>query len=114
MMESGFGPYLAMVPSHGATVVTGFMDWWRRIDSSVVWQERIFLGLAIAYAVIAVIALVRFPPHNLILRALILASFGNFGLLGMRMCSYGVDCGAGLGLVGSSGDLLFYLVYVLV
>jgi hypothetical protein len=56
-MESGFGPFLAMVPQ--GAVVTGFMDWWRRIDSSVVWQERIFLGLAIAYAVIAVIALVQ-------------------------------------------------------
>jgi hypothetical protein len=56
-MESGFGPFLAMVPH--SPVVTGFMDWWRRIDSSLVWQERIFLGLAIAYAVIAVIALVQ-------------------------------------------------------
>lgn len=55
MMESGFGPFLVM--PHGA--VAGFMDWWRRIDASVFWQERIFLGLAIAYAVIAVIALVR-------------------------------------------------------
>jgi hypothetical protein len=34
------------------------MDWWRRIDESVEWQEHIFLGLAIAYAVIALIALV--------------------------------------------------------
>jgi hypothetical protein len=63
MMETGFAPYLAMAP-HGA--LTGFMDWWRRIDASVVWQERIFLGLAIAYAVIAVIALVR-PFFALIL-----------------------------------------------
>jgi hypothetical protein len=35
------------------------MDWWRRIDESVEWQEHIFLGLAIAYAVIALIALVQ-------------------------------------------------------
>jgi len=39
--------------------VAGFMDWWRRIDESVEWQEHIFLGLAIAYAVIALIALVQ-------------------------------------------------------
>lgn len=58
MMEPGFGPYLAMVPLYHAPIVTGFMDWWRSIDSNVIWQERIFLGLAIAYAVIAVIALV--------------------------------------------------------
>lgn len=59
MMEPGFGPYLAMVPLYHAPIVTGFMDWWHRIDSDVHWQERIFLGLAIAYAVIAVIALVQ-------------------------------------------------------
>jgi hypothetical protein len=54
-MESGFGLYLAMPVG----AVMGIADWWRRVDSSVLWQERIWLGLAIAYAVIAVIALVQ-------------------------------------------------------
>lgn len=54
MMEPGLLPG-GLLMQHA---VAGFMDWWRRIDESVEWQEHIFLGLAIAYAVIALIALV--------------------------------------------------------
>ena len=54
MMEPGLLP-VGLLTQHA---VAGFMDWWRRIDESVEWQEHIFLGLAIAYAVIALIALV--------------------------------------------------------
>lgn len=54
-MESASGPFLVM--PHGA--VSGIMDWWNWVDSSVLWQERIWLGLAIAYSLMSVIALVR-------------------------------------------------------
>ncbi|XP_024376630.1 tobamovirus multiplication protein 1 [Physcomitrium patens] len=54
-MESASGPFLVM--PHGA--VSGIMDWWNWVDSSVLWQERIWLGLAIAYSLMSVIALVQ-------------------------------------------------------
>ncbi|KAH9542546.1 hypothetical protein CY35_13G013700 [Sphagnum magellanicum] len=37
----------------------GIADWWRRVNASTAWQEHIFLGLAIAYAVIALVALIQ-------------------------------------------------------
>lgn len=42
----------------------GIADWWRRVNASTAWQEHIFLGLAIAYAVIALVVLVsHLYPH---------------------------------------------------
>jgi hypothetical protein len=52
--------------------VKGIANWWQEVNASPAWQENIFLGLAIAYAVIGLVALVSHlhppppppPPHQ--------------------------------------------------
>jgi hypothetical protein len=49
--------------------VKGIANWWQEVNASPAWQENIFLGLAIAYAVIGLVALVSHlhpppPPHH--------------------------------------------------
>jgi hypothetical protein len=56
--------------------VQGIVDWWERVNASTAWQEHIFLGLATACAIIALVALVSHPsssppppsPSSLLLR----------------------------------------------
>jgi hypothetical protein len=42
----------------------GAVDWWRDVNESPLWQDRIFHALAVLYGVVSVIALVSlsFPP----------------------------------------------------
>ncbi|CAK9220419.1 unnamed protein product [Sphagnum troendelagicum] len=39
--------------------VKGIANWWQEVNASPAWQENIFLGLAIAYAVIGLVALIQ-------------------------------------------------------
>jgi hypothetical protein len=39
--------------------VKGIANWWQKVNASPSWQENIFLGLAIAYAVIGLVALIQ-------------------------------------------------------
>jgi len=39
--------------------VQGIVDWWEWVNASTAWQEHIFLGLATACAIIALVALIQ-------------------------------------------------------
>jgi hypothetical protein len=40
------------------TALIGAVDWWRDVNESPLWQDRIFHALAVLYGVVSVIALV--------------------------------------------------------
>lgn len=52
---------VGMVESAAAVIAYNLRDsssWWHDINASPLWQDRIFHGLAILYALVAVVALV--------------------------------------------------------
>lgn len=52
---------VGMVESAAAVIAYNLRDsssWWHDINASTLWQDRIFHGLAILYALVAVVALV--------------------------------------------------------
>jgi hypothetical protein len=50
--------------SAAAAAANGAVDWWRDVNESPVWQDRIFHVLAALYGFVSAIALVgaRHPP----------------------------------------------------
>lgn len=60
------------VPADAVMAVVTALDftetsnWWRDINNSPLWQDRIFHLLAILYGIVAAIALVRFLPFSFV------------------------------------------------
>jgi hypothetical protein len=48
----------AAATAASTTALIGAVDWWRDVNESPLWQDRIFHTLAVLYGVISVIALV--------------------------------------------------------
>jgi len=46
-----------------ASVLNGAVDWWRDVNESPLWQDRIFHALAVLYGIVSAVALVSTPPH---------------------------------------------------
>jgi len=45
-----------------ASVLNGAVDWWRDVNESPLWQDRIFHALAVLYSIVSAVALVSTPP----------------------------------------------------
>lgn len=45
-----------------AAAMTGAVDWWKDVNDSPMWQDRIFHVLAVLYGIVSVVALVSLPP----------------------------------------------------
>jgi hypothetical protein len=48
--------------SASASVLNGAVDWWRDVNESPLWQDRIFHALAVLYGIVSAVALVSTPP----------------------------------------------------
>ena len=46
-----------------ASVLNGAVDWWRDVNESPLWQDRIFHALAVLYGIVSAVALVSTHPH---------------------------------------------------
>jgi len=71
------------VPAEAVMAVVTALDftktsnWWRDINNSPLWQDRIFHLLAILYGIVAAIALVCFLPFSFV-RVLFQSNFIDF------------------------------------
>jgi hypothetical protein len=48
--------------SVAAVALSGAVDWWKDVNESPMWQDRIFHALAVLYGIVSVVALVSPPP----------------------------------------------------
>ena len=48
-----------------ASVLNGAVDWWRDVNESPLWQDRIFHALAVLYGIVSAVALVSTLPRPL-------------------------------------------------
>jgi hypothetical protein len=55
----------AAASSASASVLNGAVDWWRDVNESPLWQDRIFHALAVLYGFVSVVALVSTIPRPL-------------------------------------------------
>jgi hypothetical protein len=46
-------------------VLNGAVDWWRDVNESPLWQDRIFHALAVLYGIVSAVALVSTIPRPL-------------------------------------------------
>ncbi|CAN6300289.1 unnamed protein product, partial [Urochloa humidicola] len=49
----------AAATSASASVLNGAVDWWRDVNESPLWQDRIFHALAVLYGIVSAVALVQ-------------------------------------------------------
>ncbi|KAF8697777.1 hypothetical protein HU200_018528 [Digitaria exilis] len=49
----------AAASSASASVLNGAVDWWRDVNESPLWQDRIFHALAVLYGIVSAVALVQ-------------------------------------------------------
>lgn len=51
----------AAASSASVSVLNGAVDWWRDVNESPLWQDRIFHALAVLYGIVSAVALVSTP-----------------------------------------------------
>jgi hypothetical protein len=86
-----------------ASVLHGAVDWWRDVNESPLWQDRIFHALAVLYGIVSAVALVstlprplRFPDPCLVRSIRISRSDGifcRFRLVFVSIARAGLICG---------------------
>jgi hypothetical protein len=54
-----------------SSVLNGAVDWWRDVNESPLWQDRIFQALAVLYGFVSAVALVSTPGP--LLRSIVIA-----------------------------------------
>jgi hypothetical protein len=52
----------AAAASSAAAALNGAVDWWKDVNESPMWQDRMFHALAVLYGVVSVVALVSTTP----------------------------------------------------
>ena len=55
----------AAASSASASALNGAVDWWRDVNESPLWQDRIFHALAVLYGIVSAVALVSTLPRPL-------------------------------------------------
>lgn len=76
--------------SASASVLNGAVDWWRDVNDSPLWQDRIFHLLAVLYGFVSAVALVSnpirslpLPRHHLVARSIRIARSGGIARSGL-------------------------------
>ncbi|KAM0823094.1 hypothetical protein ACQ4PT_071096 [Festuca glaucescens] len=49
----------AAAASSAAAALNGAVDWWKDVNESPMWQDRIFHALAVLYGIVSVVALIQ-------------------------------------------------------
>ena len=52
----------AAASSASAAALNGAVDWWKDVNESPMWQDRIFHALAVLYGIVSFVALVSRLP----------------------------------------------------
>jgi hypothetical protein len=61
------GRLFAADAAAASTALNGAVDWWKDVNESPMWQDRMFHALAVLYGVVSVVALVSPAPPPQIL-----------------------------------------------